>query len=107
MVRPMRGPGLDRTLRSLENLLPDAVRISIDPSGAESIGASGLGGPPDCPGGDRWAEWSRTPLVFLAQIRMADASKYAPRRSLPDTGLIGVAKGMEAAQAESETAAGP
>jgi hypothetical protein len=106
MVRRIHGADLNRVLGSLENLIPDAARISIDPSGDVSIGVSRLGGTPDYPGGVRWPEWSRTPLAFLSLVRMADASQ-PPRGSLPDTGLIRVAKGVEAAQAESEAAGGP
>lgn len=52
------------------------------------IGASKIGGRPDLPPNYSFPEWKNTPLGFLAQINLANISKFHTASDLPSSGLL-------------------
>ncbi len=80
-----KNPNINANNRSIEEIIDllrdykkNAIRL-VSKKATESsisIGSSKLGGLPDVPKNFEWPYWKEQPLSFLAQINMADISKF-------------------------------
>ena len=75
----------DRFAPVLEKVAKNEILLGL----AESPeGASKFGGEPDLPPGHEWPYYEGKPLSFLAQIDLAEASKYDTEGLLPKSGIL-------------------
>lgn len=74
-VKALRRPSLRLYLSEHENDVP-------------AIGLSRLGGDPDLPPSQPWPEIDGEPLVFVAQLDLADLAEHPEARELPREGLL-------------------
>jgi uncharacterized protein YwqG len=83
--------GLDHLLPLLETHSLPAIHFDLTPVGDSQplIGQSRFGGDPDLPNNFEWPEWHDRELSFLAQVNLADVTRYAPPDMLPSIGILG------------------
>lgn len=82
--------GLGRISRQLLSLAKMSIRFTSVTSHDEEIqiGASKIGGDPDLPPATLFPEWNGEPLAFLAQINLADLTKFHAASELPSLGML-------------------
>jgi hypothetical protein len=76
-----------------EKLLPllrPAITLSPEPAlkSAIPLGASKIGGLPDLPGDVEWPQTGTQPLLFIAQINLAEVAPFDTEGLLPHEGLL-------------------
>jgi uncharacterized protein YwqG len=94
-------PREDLAARARALGLPHADRIAADalpgarlvPGGADTVGASRLGGDPDLPPGMKWPTCRGKKTSFLAQIPLADFAQLEPGM-VPADGTLAVFAGL-------------
>src|SRR5438876_12095108 len=84
-IREMIRTALPRVADGLERLLRNSIRITAHPTDEDAlpIGVSKMGGSPDLPVGVDWPTKGISPLSFVAQIRLPDATEYDAAGILP------------------------
>ena len=75
--------------RDIHKLLRELIRLVSDAHHSSSTGGfSRIGGSPDLPTDFQWPHWQGVPQSFIAQIRLAEVTAFAPARILPPEGLL-------------------
>lgn len=82
--------GLSKHRAALKSLMRPAVAIHAERVAQSKIGAadSRFGGLPHLPSGFVWPVWKKRPLVHMATINCADASKHDATKTLPKKGML-------------------
>lgn len=78
----------DRFAPLLQKLERNEIMLGLKDAGELPTGASKFGGEPDLPPDHQWAHYEGAPLSFLAQIDLAEASKYDSEGLLPKSGTL-------------------
>lgn len=87
----IRNSVLSRFYPGLEKFIEPAIILQSQPvNPGESVPAhvSKFAGIPHLPPDFQWPEWKGEPLTFLAQIDLAEASKYDVKKLLPTSGML-------------------
>lgn len=71
-------------------LLRPAIRIYTKHATDLPVGTSRFGGAPDLPAGMQWPSARKTPLTFIAQLRLDELRPFDPDHTLPERGLLSV-----------------
>jgi uncharacterized protein YwqG len=82
--------GLRRVSSEIMRVALPSIRLrasSVDEADLE-LGATKFGGAPDLPQGFQWPEWDGSPLPFVAQFRLSEATLYDPWHVLPTEGVL-------------------
>jgi uncharacterized protein YwqG len=82
--------GLKAYLPQIKKMAEQSIRLTSRPlhGGVSALGASRLGGQPDLAPGISWPVFKSTPMSFVAQVHLADASPYDPTDLLPKQGML-------------------
>jgi uncharacterized protein YwqG len=82
--------GLLRVSQSIASLSELSIRFDTTQVNEDGLGtgASKVGGRPDLPPGITWPAWKELPLSFLAQINLAELSKFEVSEPLPSSGVL-------------------
>lgn len=90
IVEQLDDPRLARVATKIKGVLQPGIRFGSTPCADSELlpGESRLGGSPDVPDGFEWPTWREKPLAFLAQLNMAELSRFSTAEPLPDTGWL-------------------
>ena len=80
--------GMADRIADIEAIARWSVRMLTKPVKKPKVGASRIGGLPDLPSGYAWPKAGKVPMIFAAQIRMDEASKYDVDSVLPKRGML-------------------
>lgn len=88
-VKALKGLNWKTDFKKIESLLKPAIRIDQKNLFIESeVGVSKFGGKPDLPIGTDWPTFDGQPMIFLAQINLAEIKNLDIENELPDNGII-------------------
>jgi uncharacterized protein YwqG len=76
--------------RKAKLLLRPAIRIYTKHATDVPVGTSRFGGTPDLPAGMKWPTRGKTPLTFLAQLRLDELRPFDPDHVFPERGLLSI-----------------
>lgn len=80
-------PALARVRGAIAALARDAV-VLLPATGADSLGATRLGGEPDLPASVAWPLWRGAAQAFVLQVRLADLAGLPAATELPASGWL-------------------
>lgn len=80
--------GLEGRASALTPLVSECVRFKSSPDESVACGASKLGGTPDTPESFKWPVHDGKPMLFLAQLNLADFAEFECCSDLPKSGLL-------------------
>lgn len=85
----LNSAGLARVAPELADLMLPSIRLFAKLDGnANLVGQTRIGGLPDLPSGIDWPRWDGSPLSFVAQINLEEATRYDLEHILPISGLL-------------------
>jgi hypothetical protein len=85
--------GLQDHLAGVKALMRPSLRLRLEPheeldDESSLVGETRFGGEPDLPPGESWPEAEGEPMIFVAQLALADLNAYEAARELPEDGLL-------------------
>ena len=86
----LREKGYGKEAAILESRALDSIVMKTSKSDEDKfmLGESKIGGVPHLPAEFEWDMFGNSPLAFVAQINLEQASKYDPQELLPKTGML-------------------
>ena len=101
LMRLAADAGLIRHVEAVVALARRSIRLVPGAEPAAPGSRTRLGGPPDLPPGAAWPSWDSQPLIFLAQIDLAEAHALGLEPLLPEDGVLLIFSALERTPAGS------